>query len=183
MSSTEAATGSAVEPRSWRRLVDPLILLMLGAFAVTQPLLSDLRAGAGYFVARRNEPIDIVLLVVVLTIVPGLIANLIVWAADGFSDTARRVAQSTFVGIFVALISHTTLVRITSINWLMLAVASALVGVLAGWGYGRSKWFKTFLTYLIPAPLIFAVFFLVTPPVSGLVFPSSLTGVEARRGV
>ena len=48
-----------------------------------------------------------------------------------------------------------------------------------GWAYGRSKWFKTFLTYLIPAPLIFALFFLLTPPVSGLVFPSSTADVEA----
>ncbi len=178
MSSTEAAIGSA-EPRSWRRFVDPLILVMLGAFAVTQPLLSDFRAGAGYFVARRNEPIDIVLLVVVLTLVPGLMANLIVWAADGFSEKARRVAQSIFVGLFVALISHTTLVRLTSTNWIVLMVGSALIGVVAAWAYGRSKWFKTFLTYLIPAPLIFAAYFLVTPPVSALVFPSSITGVEA----
>ena len=156
MSSTEAAVRVRQETKSWRRFVDPLILVTLGAFAVTQPLLSDFRDGAGYFVARRNEPIDIVLLVVVLTLVPGLIANLIVWAADGFSDAARRVVQSTFVGIFVALISHTTFVRITSINWIVLLVASAFIGVLAGWAYGRSKWFKTFLTYLIPAPLIFA---------------------------
>ena len=179
MPSAEAAVQVTQETKSWRRFVDPLILVTLGAFAVTQPLLSDFRDGAGYFVARRNEPIDIVLLVVVLTLVPGLIANLIVWAADGFSDAARRVVQSTFVGIFVALISHTTFVRITSINWVVLLVVSAFIGVLAGWAYGRSKWFKTFLTYLIPAPLIFALFFLATPPVSALVFPSSITGVEA----
>jgi len=179
ISSTEASVQSTQEAKSWRRFVDPLILVTLGAFAVTQPLLSDFRDGAGYFVARRNEPIDIVLLVVVLTLVPGLIANLIVWAADGFSEVARRVAQSTFVGIFVALIAQTTLVRITSINRVVLMVASALIGVLAGWAYGRSKWFKTFLTYLIPAPLIFALFFLLTPPVSALVFPSSTADVEA----
>ena len=179
ISSTEVAVPVTHEAKSWRRFVDPLILVTLGAFAVTQPLLSDFRDGAGYFVARRNEPIDIVLLVVVLTLVPGLIANLIVWAADGFSEAARRVAQSIFVGIFVALIAQTTLVRITSINWVVLMVASALIGVLAGWAYGRSKWFKTFLTYLIPAPLIFALFFLLTPPVFGLVFPSSPIGVDA----
>jgi Sulfatase len=179
MSSTEAPVQSLHEEKSWRRFVDPLILFTLGAFAVTQPLLSDFRAGAGYFVARRNEPIDIVLLVVMLTLIPGSIANLVVWAADGFSDSARRVAQSSFVGIFVALTSQTTLVRLTSINWVVLMVGSALIGVVAGWAYGRSKWFKTFLTYLIPAPLIFAAYFLVTPPVSGLVFPSSSTGFEA----
>jgi len=179
MSSTEAAIGSLHDEKSWRRVVDPLILVMLGAFAVTQPLLSDFRAGAGYFVARRNEPIDIVLLVVVLTLVPGLIANLVVWAVDAFSEAARRVAQSIFVGLFVALISHTTLVRLTSINWVVLMVGSAMIGVVAAWAYTRSKWFKTFLTYLIPTPLIFAAYFLVTPPVSALVFPSSITGVEA----
>jgi hypothetical protein len=31
----------------WHRSRDFLILVMLGAFAVTQPLLSDFRAGAG----------------------------------------------------------------------------------------------------------------------------------------
>jgi len=78
--------------------------MMLGTFAVTQPLLGEFRAGAGYFVARRNEPIEIVLLVVFLTLAPGLIANSIVWAAHARSDKARDVAQSTFVGLFAALI-------------------------------------------------------------------------------
>ena len=156
-----------------------MILFMLGAFAVTQPLLSDFRAGAGYFVARRNEPIEIVLLVIVLTLVPGLIANSVVWVAAAFSARARAIAQGVFVGVFVALIAHTTLVRLTSINWVVLGVLSVAIGGVSAVAFGRSKWLRTFFTYLIPAPLIFALFFLFTPPVSGLVFPSTPAAVAA----
>ena len=180
MNTSHLHSDDAVRPGSastGNKIVDSLILVMLGTFAVTQPLLSDFRAGAGYFVARRNEPIEILLLVVLLTLAPGLIANLIVWLAGALSDTARGVAQSTFVGLFVALISHTTVVRLTSINWVGLLAASLLIGGLVGMAYRRSTWLRTYLTYLIPAPLIFALFFLLTPPVSGLVFPSKTPAV------
>jgi Sulfatase len=157
----------------WRGLVEPLTLIALGAFAITQPILSDFRAGAGYFVARRHEPIEIVLWVVVLTIAPGLLANLFVWAADGFSEKARAVTQTLFVGLFAGLISHTTLVRLTTVNWVVLGVSSAAIGALAGFGYTRWRWWRTFLKYLIPAPLLFAAFFLFTPPISGLLAPQN----------
>ncbi len=163
----------------WRRYIDPLILVSLGALAVAQPLLSDFRIGAGYFVARRNEPIEIVLLVVVLILAPGLLANLIVWAAEAFSEKAHAFAQTAFVGLFVTLIAHTTLVRFMSVNWVVLLMISIAIGALAAFGYGRSTWLRTYMAYLIPAPLIFALFFLLTPPVSGLVFPSTSEALDA----
>ena len=175
----DTSVGSLGVATRWQRYVDPLILFMLGAFAVTQPLLSDFRAGAGYFVARRNEPIEIVLLVVILTLAPGLIANAFVWVAAAFSTRARAIAQAVFVGIFVALIAHTTLVRLTSVSWVVLGVVSVAIGVVSAFAFGRSKWLRTFFTFLIPAPLIFALFFLLTPPVSGLVFPTTSATVEA----
>ncbi len=171
ISSTEVAVPATQQAKSWRRFVDPLILVTLGAFAVTQPLLSDFRAGAGYFVARRNEPIEIILLVVILTLAPGLIANAVVWVAAAFSARARAIAQAVFVGIFSALIADTTLVRLTSVSWVILGVLSVVIGVGSAIAFRRSKWLRMFFTYLIPAPLIFALFFLLTPPVSGVGVP------------
>lgn len=172
-----------VDTRAGRsaKIIDALVLMMLGAFAVAQPILSDFRAGAGYFVARRNEPLEILLLVVVLIIVPGALANLVVWAADGFTEKARANTQTVFVGVFVALISQTALVRLSSINWPVLAVGSLLVGAVASRAYGRSNWFRTFLMYLIPAPVVFAMFFLFTPPVARYVFPSDPDTFETGR--
>ena len=160
------------------RWVDWLVLIALGSIAVTQPVLSAFRAGAGYFVARRAQPAEIVLMTVVLTVLPGLLANLIVWAAEGFSERARSTAHMVCVGIFLALTTHTALTRTTPLYWVWALVVSVPVGVLASLLLRRSTWGRTFLTYLIPAPLVFAAFFLFTPPVSGLIFPPDRTAVE-----
>jgi hypothetical protein len=176
--SIEQVAESELVPRR-TRYSEALILLMLGAFAVTQPILSDFREGAGYFVARRNEAIDIVLFVVVLTLLPGMLANLIVWAAAAYSEKARAICQAIFVGLFAALIAHTSLVRLTSISWIVLMGISVVIGGLVVLAYRRTTWARRYLTYLIPAPLIFAVIFLFTPPVLGLVFPARTNAVEA----
>jgi hypothetical protein len=178
-SATERTTDKALETRGWGKWADPLILFALGAFAVTQPILSDFRAGAGYFVARRNEPVEIVLLVLVLMLLPGLVANMVVWAAGGFSSKARRMAHQTMVGLFVALIVHTVLVRFTEIPSRLLILAALGGGILAVLAYNRFSGFRGFLTWIIPAPLIFALFFLLTPPVVGLVFPPNSPAAEA----
>jgi hypothetical protein len=116
---------------------------------------------------------------VVLTVLPGLLANLIVWAAEGFSERARSTAHMVFVGIFLALTTHTALTRVTPLYWVWAMVVSVLVGVLASLLLRRSTWGRTFLMYLIPAPLVFAAYFLLSPPVSGLIFPSDRTAVDA----
>jgi hypothetical protein len=161
-----------------QRLIDALILVLLGAFAVTQPILSDFRAGAGYFLARDAQPLEIVLLVLLLTFIPGVLANLFVWAADAFSDHARRITFEVFVGLFVALVAQTILARFVSLHWSVVMVGSLLIGALAVLAYRRTTWFRRFLTYLIPAPLIFVLLFLFTPPVSALVVPQQASDLQ-----
>jgi len=154
-----------------RRFRDPLILAALASFAITQPLLSDFRAGAGFFVARRSQPVDIVLLALTLTVVPGLVAALLVWIAGRFSARAGSGTRIGLVWLFAALTVHTALVRFSSWPWPALMVISGCVGVVVAVGYVRSISLRSFLTYVIPAPLIFLLFFLFTPPVAGLVLP------------
>jgi hypothetical protein len=163
------------------RLVDALILVLLGAFAVTQPILSDFRAGAGYFLARDARPLEIVLLVLLLTFIPGLVANLFVWAADAFSPKARRLTLEAFIGLFVALVAQTILVRFVSFHWSIVAVGSLVTAGLAVFAYRRTSWFRKFLTYLIPAPMIFVLLFLFTPPVSALVLPQEKSDLRVAN--
>jgi hypothetical protein len=155
--------------------------MALASFAIAQPLFSDFQAGAGFFVARRNQPIDIVLLVLVLTLVPGLVAVMLSWSASVVSPKLGAVTMASLVGLFTALIAHTTLVRFWSIDWVASASVSLAVGVLAAYLYSTWPGLRNFLTYLIPAPLAFALFFLLTAPVSRLVFTDTgtdVTGVE-----
>ena len=81
----------------WRKYRGHLTLLGLGALAVSQALLSDLQAGAGDFVARRIQPMDIVALVVVVTLVPGLVANLLVGLAGVISKRLRSLTEAAIV--------------------------------------------------------------------------------------
>jgi hypothetical protein len=153
---------------------------MLGAFAVTQPLLSDFRAGAGYFVARRNGPLEIVLMVVILTVIPGLVASLVVWIVGRISAKARPMAQAAFVGLFGTLIAHTAILRLSSIDWRWAMGIAIVIGAVVAVIYHRANWLRQFLTYLIPAPLVFALFFLLTPPLSGLILPGDPTSAAAE---
>jgi hypothetical protein len=160
--------------------LDALVLISLGSLAVAQPLLSDFREGAGYFVARRVEPLELVLLVLVLTLAPGLLANLMVWGAAAFSETARVITHTAFVGVFAALIVEIALVRFISINWVVVVLVSVAIGAAICVAYFRGGRIRTFAVYLIPAPLVFSLFFLLVPPVSGLVFPREPTTIEAN---
>ena len=161
----------------WRNYRGSLTLFGLGALAVSQPLLSDLRAGAGYFVARRVQPIDIVVLVLCVTLAPGVAANVVVWVAGLFSKGLRSVAEAGAVGIFLILLLQTFALRIVSSPVAALPIPIA-IGVVMAVTYYRSDWVRDGLTWLSPAPVIIAGFFLFTPPVVHLVVPPSVTAVE-----
>ena len=161
----------------WRRYQRPLTLFGLGAFAVSQPLLSDLRAGAGYFVARRIEPLEIVLLVVAITLAPGIAANLIAITAGVFSTKLRARTEAGIVGIFVILLVQTWAIRLVAGPWAGLVPATA-IGAVTAVIYYRSEGLRDTLAWLIPVPLIIAGFFLLMPPVSRLVLPANLAQVD-----
>ena len=155
-----------------------MTLLGLGALAVSQPILSDLRAGAGYFVARRVQPLDIVVLVLLVTLAPGVAANVVVWLAGLVSKGVRSLVEAGAVGIFVTLIARTFALRIVSAPAAALLIPIA-IGIAMAVTYYRSEWLRDGLTWVGLAPMIIVGFFLFTPPVVHLVVPRGLVPVEA----
>ena len=145
---------------------------------MSQPILSDLRAGAGYFVARRVQPLDIVVLVLVVTLAPGVAANVVVWLAGLFSKVLRSLVEAGAVGIFLTLLLRTFALRIASAPAAVLLIPIAM-GTAVAVTYYRSEWLRDGLTWVSPAPVIIAGFFLFTPPVVHLVVPPSFVAVEA----
>ena len=145
---------------------------------MSQPILSDLRAGAGYFVARRVQPLDIVVLVLVVTLAPGVAANVVVWLAGLFSKVLRSLVEAGAVGIFLTLLLRTFALRIVSAPAAALLIPIAM-GTAMAVTYYRSEWLRDGLTWVSPAPVIIAGFFLFTPPVVHLVVPPSFVAVEA----
>ena len=162
----------------WRNYRGSLTLFGLGALAVSQPILSDLRADAGYFVARRVEPLEVVVFVVAVTLAPGIAANLIASIARAISTASRVIVQAAMVGIFVILLGQTILVRVVALDWVVPLVASIAAGVAVAVVYYRSERVRDAFVWFTPAPLIIAGFFLLTPPVLHLVVPPSFADVE-----
>jgi hypothetical protein len=162
----------------WRKHRGHLTLLGLGALAVSQPVLSDLQAGAGDFVARRVEPLEIVLLAVVITLTPGVVANLLVWVAGLISKRLRPLTEAGIVGVFVTLLLRTFALRIDSASWAALLIPIA-IGAAAGVAYNRTEWLRDGLAWLGVVPLVSAGFFLFTPPVVHLVVPPTFVEVDA----
>jgi hypothetical protein len=124
------------------------------------------------------QPWDIVLLVLAVTLAPGVVANLVVWLAGLFSKGLRSLVEAGAVGIFLTLLLRAFALRVVSASWAALLIPIA-IGTAVGVTYYRSEWLRDGLSWVSPAPLIIAGFFLFTPPVVHLVFPPSITTVEA----
>jgi len=74
-----------------------------------------------------------------------------------------------------------------ALDGLAALVTASVVGVAAGLVYLRAKAARTFLTFLVPAPLVFLALFLFNSPVSKLVFPEQAqaksVAVKSRTSV
>lgn len=147
-------------------------LFAVTSFAVSQPILSSMREGAGFFVNRGFPGGDIVWFVVGLAILPGLVASALFGVAATIHPKAGRLAFSSLLGASVALIVFVPMMRLVP-EWRPAVMAlSLLIGLGAVWARNRFSGLETFLVYLGAAPLIFALQFLLTKPIRPLLWDS-----------
>lgn len=144
-------------------------LLALTGLAVTQPLLDVLGASPETFVFRGVDGWALVAFAAAMVVVPlavawlpGLLANL----------GGVRARQAVHVATVGALVGLAVLVGVRLAGWaagppaLLLALATAGGAALA---YQRVRPVRLFLLYLSPLPVLAALLFLFSSPVSGLV--------------
>lgn len=168
-------------------VVDSLHLFVLCGFAFAQPLFHILGHGATFFVARDASPSDVVSTALEIAFVPPALlfaAELLAQAV--FGRWGRRVAHVLFVGVLLALIALPVVRRseLVASTGTLLGV-SAAVGGVGALAYVRARQVRAFLTFLIPAPLLFLALFLLASPASRLVFPGSAgaAGFSESKGV
>ena len=146
-------------------------LFVLSGFAVAQPLLDVTGKSPDYFLFRRADRLDIVALVLGMLLLPALV----VWAAEVVvglvSETVRRFLHLAAIAGLFTLLAIEVAKSLTDQRGPLL-VAIALAGsLLAVVVYVRQSWLKLWLRYLAPAPLVFALVFLLMSPASTLVLP------------
>ena len=152
-------------------LIDALHIFVLSGFALAQPLFALMSQYAAFFVARKSEPIDIILLVFILCLVLPGIGVLFELLASVFGRRFRKALHWFMVATLSAVIALQVLNKIFEIPGLHLIVIASALGVAATIAYVRLRPARVFLTVLSPAILIFPGLFLFNSPVHRVVFP------------
>ncbi len=160
-----------------------LQLFGLCGLAFAQPLFDVLGRGATFFVAHGAGRWTIVGFVAVVLVVPPLVLLAVVELVGVVSSSARRLAMVVLVGSLGSLTIVAALNRAASLQTLVFIALWLVLAVLIGWAYLRFAGMRTFVTFLSPAPLLFAGVFLVASPASSLVLssdPAAAAGTSAQ---
>jgi hypothetical protein len=156
------------------------------AFAVAQPLFDMLGRGADFFVAHRTSPLEIVLLAVVLAIVLPLGCGAVLVVVGRLAPRLGLALHAAVFGGLIALFVLQVLTRVAALASLpgLVLVAVALVGGAAAVAaLHRAKAARTFFRVVSPAPVLFAVLFLLASPVRMLIPPASSPSDRAASGI
>jgi hypothetical protein len=152
------------------RLVAVGQVFALCGFAFAQPVFDLLGNNPTFFVAHGSGRFDVILFTVALLLVPPALLCAGLALLRQISPQAARVTFVGLIGVLAALAIVPMVDRTTSLSTAVYVVLLLAVGAGAVWAYVKAPPVRMFVSWLIPAPLLFAGFFLVGTPVSNLVF-------------
>ena len=155
-----------------------LHVAVLSAFAGTQPLLDLLGRNATFFVARRSERVDIIVLALLLAVVAPLVAAALVCLSGLVGRRAWRATLLVAVAVLVALIALPFTAREVPGATRALAV-SLVAGGFAAVLYARTRAVPMLLGMLGPAPVVFLLVFFLGTPVRGVLAGDEAVAQEA----
>ncbi|HEX2374260.1 MAG TPA: sulfatase-like hydrolase/transferase [Actinomycetota bacterium] len=147
-------------------------LFVLCGFAIAQPLLDVTGKSPDFFLFRRADRLDIVALVLGVTLLPALFFWAFEFAVGLVSETVRRMAHLAAMAALLTLLAIQVAKKLTDLRGPVVVAIALAGGVLAAGLYARASWPRLWLRYLAPAPLVFALVFLLLSPSSRLVLPA-----------
>lgn len=154
------------------RLRDAAHLAVLWSFVCAQPIFAVLGgSNSEVFVLARWRAADILAFALLLIALPPLL----LWGLEELvslkSQRARRWTHLVLVGLLTTVGAAYLIKRSDPSAYASLAIAP-LVGAAGAFAYTKFDAVRLGLTYLSPAPLVFAGVFLLSNPVAHLVFPA-----------
>ncbi|HEV2896166.1 MAG TPA: sulfatase-like hydrolase/transferase, partial [Actinomycetota bacterium] len=155
-------------------------LFALVGFVVAQPTLDVLGKAPDFFLFRRAGRAEILILVLAVTVLPALGLWLAEQLAGLAGERARRLVHVAMVAGLLAVLALQVGKNLTSVRGPALVAIGVAGGVAGGLLYANWDGFKLWLRYLAPAPLAFALLFLLVSPVSKLVLPQPGGTVDAN---
>jgi len=154
---------------------------VLWSFAVAQPLLDVTGRSPETFVFYRVDGLQVVAYALTVLFVAPVVLWLLVTGVAAVSPSAGRVAHALFTGLLIALIAIQVGKALPAIRGPALVLVAVVVAAAVLVLFARSETSRRYVTYLVPAPLVFALLFLVFSPTAQLVRPAG--GNEAAATV
>ena len=155
-------------------LTASLHILVLSGFALAQPLFSLLSGYPEFFVARQSEPVDPILLALILSL--GLPSLLILF--EGVARAAGHgfhlYVHATLVSVLTAAILLQPLKYIPALPGIVAASAAVPLAIMGSLAYLRFDPIRTYLTFLSPVVLLFPGLFLLNSDISRIAFPEQV---------
>jgi hypothetical protein len=146
-------------------------LFALTGLVIAQPVLDVTGRSPDMFLFRRADRLDILALVAGVTVLPALA----IWAMEMLvglvSGTARRLLHLAMVTGLLVVLAVEVVKATTGLRGPGLAAVAAAAGLGGGVLYASMSWPRLWLRFLTPAPLVFALLFLLASPTSALVRP------------
>ena len=124
------------------------------------------------FLFRRADRLDILALVAGVTVLPALTIWTVEVLAGLVSGTARRLLHLAAVTGLLVVLAVEVVKATTGLRGPGLAAVAAAGGLAGGALYAGLSWPRLWLRFLTPAPLVFALLFLLASPTSALVLPA-----------
>jgi hypothetical protein len=155
-------------------------LFALVGFVVAQPTLDVLGKAPDFFLFRRAGRAEILILVLAVTVLPALGLWLAEQVAGLAGERARRLVHLLMVSGLLAVLALEVAKNLTSARGPALVAIGVAGGVAGGLLYANWDGLKLWLRYLAPAPLVFALVFLLISPVSKLMLPQPEGAVDTN---
>lgn len=145
-------------------------LAVLSALAIAQPLLDVLGKNPTFFAVRGSTATQIVLFALVVTLGVPAILVLVEVAVRALDRAAARLVHLVFVAGLVGMFVLYALTKADVFGGGLELTIAAGVGIAGAVLYDRASAAQSFLTVLAPVPVVILALFLLTSPVSKLVF-------------
>jgi hypothetical protein len=142
----------------------------LRGLAAAEPLFDLLGSHPEFFATRGSPTRDIVVFALGVAIVPPLLLMAVEWLASLVSRALAWALQLAYV----VLLTGAIVVQLVPLDaWLPSLALGLIAGAAAATAYARTAATRSVLSILAPAPLVFAVVFLLLSDVSPLVLSES----------
>ncbi len=164
-------------PFRWRALH----LIGMCIFSVAQPVFNILALHGEFFAVRQTQPVDLFLLVFVLSLaVPAPLIGVSA-AAGWIGARTGTLVQVVLISLLASLTPLPVLVRYGSLEVPFILIACLLTGVAIGFFYYRFVAARQFLSFVAVAALSLPLFFLFDPAIRKTAFPSARADIQVAE--